>query len=370
MPYTQEITFTNNRLTPLLKADTALLLNRRFSPNVAVLKGQPLGQTTTGVNEVQTLTVTGTPTGGTFRLSFKGIKTAPIAHNANSATVQAALEALISVGTGNVTCGGGALPGTPVTITFASALAAGPQPLVIFETADNLFTGGTSPTGAVASTTKGVAAGSLKAWDGTLAAVPGVPSVSAVSGGTTFGDGSASEPAMVSITFYNETGETSPSVGAQVIFTSANRTLRVAQITGVAAAVQGARIYLNGVRVHEVAVSGGNIPQTDVATITGAGSAPSENTMYTARDGSHALRGFALLDFSTDAEGLVTYGQVSTGMEQGQSLAEAPYYAEGIFRVGDLAGITANNGPQLSKFGRFLSGTFSDTEGIYRLGLL
>lgn len=107
-----------------------------------------------GTDEVQTLTVTGTPTGGTFTLSFGGATTAPIAYNAAAAAVQSALEALATVGTGGVVAGGGALPGTPVTLTFAGNLGKRAQPLV---TADGSgLTGGTTPDAAVAETTPGV----------------------------------------------------------------------------------------------------------------------------------------------------------------------------------------------------------------------
>ena len=74
-------------------------------------------------SEVQVLTITGSPTGGTFTLTFAGQTTGNIAYNASAATVVAALEALSNIGAGNVTGGGGALPGTPVTLTFASGLA-------------------------------------------------------------------------------------------------------------------------------------------------------------------------------------------------------------------------------------------------------
>lgn len=109
-----------------------------------------------GTNAVQTLTITGTPTGGTFRLTFNGVETANIAYNAAAAAVQSALEAISSIGTGNVLCGGGALPGTPVTITFQGLLAAEPQPLMTVTTP--AFTGGTAPAGSVATTTPGVRA--------------------------------------------------------------------------------------------------------------------------------------------------------------------------------------------------------------------
>src|SRR5262249_41925037 len=52
-------------------------------------------------DEVQTVTLTGNPTGGTFTLTFSGQTTAAIAYNASAATVQSALQALSSIGSGN-----------------------------------------------------------------------------------------------------------------------------------------------------------------------------------------------------------------------------------------------------------------------------
>lgn len=107
-----------------------------------------------GTNELQTLTITGTPTGGTFKLTFQGAQTATIAYNAIASAVTSALEALSTIGAGNVLCGGGPLPGTPVTITFQGALAAQSLSLI---TADSTgLTGGTTPTASVARTTQGV----------------------------------------------------------------------------------------------------------------------------------------------------------------------------------------------------------------------
>lgn len=106
-----------------------------------------------GSADVQTLTITGTPTGGTFVLGFKGAITSPVAYNASSATVQSALQALSTIGSGNVTCSGGSLPGTPVVCTFAGALATGLQPLIV--AGEGGFTGGSSPTATVTHTTPG-----------------------------------------------------------------------------------------------------------------------------------------------------------------------------------------------------------------------
>lgn len=104
-------------------------------------------------NEVQRITITGTPTGGFFKLTFDGHTTADIARNANAATVQAALELLPNIGTGGVTCAGGALPGAFVTVTFTGRMAGWNWPQM---TASNTFTGGSSPAIAITTTTPGV----------------------------------------------------------------------------------------------------------------------------------------------------------------------------------------------------------------------
>ena len=64
-------------------------------------------------NAVQTITETGSPTGGTFKLNAtpaggSSTVTAAIAYNASAATVQTALVTIF--GSGNVTCTGGSLP--------------------------------------------------------------------------------------------------------------------------------------------------------------------------------------------------------------------------------------------------------------------
>ena len=51
---------------------------------------------------MQTIVFSGTPTGGSYTLSFRGQTTAPIAYNATAAQVQAAIAALSTVGAGNV----------------------------------------------------------------------------------------------------------------------------------------------------------------------------------------------------------------------------------------------------------------------------
>jgi hypothetical protein len=117
----------------------------------------PIDATTalaSGTNEVQTVTTTGTPTGGTFTLSFNGSSTGAIAYNAAAAAVQSALQALASVGVGNVTVAGGPGPGTPYTVTFTGDLAQRNVPAMTASSAG--LTGGTSPAIAVTTSTPGV----------------------------------------------------------------------------------------------------------------------------------------------------------------------------------------------------------------------
>lgn len=106
-----------------------------------------------GTAEVQTVTITGAPTGGTFTLTFNGQTTAAIPYNATAAQVQSALEALSTIVPGDILCAGGPLPATAVTVTFFGNLI-GDQPQM---TATGSFTGGTSPAVAVTTTTAGVA---------------------------------------------------------------------------------------------------------------------------------------------------------------------------------------------------------------------
>jgi hypothetical protein len=109
--------------------------------------------TGTPTNEVQTITITGSPAGGTFTLTFSGQTTAAIAYNAAAAAVQSALLLLSNLDTGDVTISGGPGPATPWQATFAGQYAATD---VAVMTAAASFTGGTSPAIAVTTPTPGV----------------------------------------------------------------------------------------------------------------------------------------------------------------------------------------------------------------------
>jgi len=106
---------------------------------------------TLATNFVQTATITGTPTGGTFTLSLDTQTTAPLAWNATGATVQTALQALSNINTNGVTVTGSA--GGPFVITGGGSLAGLDVDLMTANSA--LLTGGASPTVTVVKTTPG-----------------------------------------------------------------------------------------------------------------------------------------------------------------------------------------------------------------------
>lgn len=105
--------------------------------------------------EKQTVTITGTPTGGTFTLTYSGQTTSGIAYNATASTVQTALEALSNIAVGDISVSGGPGPGTPYVVSFIGDLL-GSDPAQMTASAAGL-TGGTSP--AVTVTTSSAWAG-------------------------------------------------------------------------------------------------------------------------------------------------------------------------------------------------------------------
>lgn len=79
-------------------------------------------------NEIQTLTIAGTPTGGTFTIlapmgNEAANTTTAIPYEVTAHDIKVRIEALPTIGRGNVVVTGGPLPDLPLTITFSGALA-------------------------------------------------------------------------------------------------------------------------------------------------------------------------------------------------------------------------------------------------------
>jgi RHS repeat-associated protein len=111
-----------------------------------------------GADSVQQVQLTGTPTGGTFTLTFNGQTTSSIAYNASAATVQSAVQGLSSIGSGNALVAGGI--GGPWQVRFVGTLGGSVRPALTGNGSG--LTGGTSPTVALTITSLGGDAGHVQ----------------------------------------------------------------------------------------------------------------------------------------------------------------------------------------------------------------
>ena len=88
---------------------------------------QPVVLQTSWTPISQTVANSGLPTGGTYTLSFAGYTTSALAYNATAATIQTALQALASIGSGNALVTG-QFPS--FNVQFSGSLALSPVPLI------------------------------------------------------------------------------------------------------------------------------------------------------------------------------------------------------------------------------------------------
>lgn len=119
------------------------------------------GSIEAAINEAQTITVTGTPTGGNVIVSVLG-QPATIVFNSTNAQAQTAINAALAVlgSDYTVTVTGGPLPGTPLTVTFTGNGVAG-RNIPQMTTVTNGLTGGTTPAAAYATTIPGYYGGEI-----------------------------------------------------------------------------------------------------------------------------------------------------------------------------------------------------------------
>lgn len=149
MSTTPITTFANQRLEPALYPDRARTMAVKIAASQTIAKGTVLGEAM-GTSQVDTLTITGAPTGGTFTLTVGGQTTSALAYNATAAQVEAALQALSTVGANGVMVTGTQLPAGSQTVTFAPGAA-------VTMTHTDSLTGGTTPAVSITQTTAGAA---------------------------------------------------------------------------------------------------------------------------------------------------------------------------------------------------------------------
>lgn len=115
--------------------------------------GIVVNETTAGMlasNDVQIVSVIGSPTGGTFTLAVGSYATANLPYNVTASALQTALQGLTGVGAGNVTVAGSGT--SSYIVVFGGSLANTAVPTL---TATAALTGGTSPKISVVHTTVG-----------------------------------------------------------------------------------------------------------------------------------------------------------------------------------------------------------------------
>lgn len=99
MPTAPISTFSIPRVDPVIDPHDASEIAINLTASVSYPAGQILGELI-GTDEVVTVTIDAA--GGTFTMTFGAQTTAPVAWNASAADAQAALEALSTIGIGNI----------------------------------------------------------------------------------------------------------------------------------------------------------------------------------------------------------------------------------------------------------------------------
>jgi len=127
---------------------------------------------TKAINEEQTVTITGSPTGGTFTLTYGIETTGTMGYSASAVQIEAALEALTAIDDVSVTLSGTTgLPADSFVVEFKGNLAGTDASLLTIDTTD--LQGGTNPSGSVVETIKGRGLQGILGSDSTASLVHG-----------------------------------------------------------------------------------------------------------------------------------------------------------------------------------------------------
>jgi hypothetical protein len=150
-------TTTITKVVPAYRPELATQRRVNLGPSLTLAAGTVLGQITNAADDVQTISDTGTVSGGTFTVSGTNpitgasFTTAAVAYNVSNANLKAALEAVLGHGI-TATVAGSGLPGNDTTITFGGSADSLVVPLM---TIDSSSLTGTNPVLAIAKTTVG-----------------------------------------------------------------------------------------------------------------------------------------------------------------------------------------------------------------------
>ena len=331
------------------------MIGALFSSNLRLNLGTLVAMITAAATaEVQSLAKSGTLSAGQFQLLFDGQYTTLLNYNCSAADVQAALQALTNIGAGNVTCTGGTLDSTAVTITFAGDLVNLPQNLITV--VNSTLTTGSA---AVTRTTAGVPQNCFVQYDGSKVADPTVAPTMTSSG--TSGSWLAASYKFA-YTLVTAAGESLPSPIA-ILAATGSKKLHIAALTGLAASVTAVNLYMDGQFILQLSVSSNATTATDfdVSDVTTSSPVPPprKSTAFVNSDGRQVCLGILRYDITTDEFGNVVYGQQATP-QFGKKDLDAPVYVGGYFTYGDIpGGVSASAMADLNA--RFTKGSASFT---------
>jgi hypothetical protein len=181
--------------------------------------------------------------------------------------------------------------------------------------------------------------GTYTLFDGTVAAVPGAPTVTGTGSGSGYGAGTH----LVQITGVNAQGETTPTAPVAVILT-AGQLIHIAALSSLDASLTSLNVYDGGVLIGSTTVSAGTSTAAsfDIAGVTTKAGLPAANTAFTVPNGAGCQNAAGVLQRRciTDSSGNIFYG-TATSSEWGQSFTSTPAWVSGLFNVGDITGLTA-----------------------------
>lgn len=352
---------------------------------LSVALGQALAKVTgTVANHWQSITAT-SGTAGSATFSFNG-ETFTVAYNSSAAALIATLEALSSIGSGNVTvtAASSTLDAGALTIKFQGKLAGITQPPILL--VSNGITGATPTIDTAAQTC--VPNGRLVAWDPSRLANP---SLTAVTGVFTAGGSDGSIGAgtyALTVTWSTAQGETLSGFVKMLTLTSAQHiTIAAINSTNTPDYATAINIYLNGMHLVSLALASpgttsANLVATDItapgavagggATVVSAAAGralPSANTAYIKTDGRHLFDSFSTRQQATDNFGRV-YDSTTPVWDNGaMGKPEGDIMLGGVVLDSDLVGFDGYEQLWLDQVnGRVISGVLANSAAEYFFG--
>jgi hypothetical protein len=367
MPSTDTATYkSSENLDPVILPERAIMAPVRLGASLSLAAASPLGLQL-GNNEIQRIAISGGPAGGGLTVTFGGQTSASIAYNATADLIRQRLEAMSSIGAGNVKVTGGPLPNYEVYVEFVGDL--GLANVAAMTTTDSL-TGGSSPASAVTTLVAGVAGDGLyyQCAKTLLAAPTAAPAGTPGSGGAF-----AAGDYLLAYSYANPSGESALSPTVSVTLTS-NQKITTTALGALPAGATHVNWYVstgltgaNNVLRRITSNDGTAIDITRVPPPSAPSPPPQVGNATVAYNGTQICARLLRRKTATDSSGYATYGSVAgTGDNHSNSRLTVEAWRSGHFALSDLPLLTPEMLSDLS--GRFHTGGWGQSTAIVSVG--